>query len=52
MVFINQISLIDQQDGNYQLFNKSKIDLNAQSGMNTVKREMIAKQITTKEVIP
>ena len=52
MVFINQIALIDQQDDNYRLFNKSKIDLNAHSNINTVKKEMMAEQITTKEVIP
>ena len=52
MVFINQISLIDQLDDSYRLFNKSEINLNAHSGINTTKKEMMAEQITTKELIP
>ena len=42
MVFINQISLINQEDDNYQLFNKFENDLNAYSCINTVKKEMMA----------
>ena len=41
MVFINQVSLINQQDDNYRLLNKSENDLNAHSGINTVKKEMM-----------
>ena len=42
MVFINKISLINKQDDSYQLLNKSKNDLNAHSGINIVKKEMMA----------
>ena len=48
MVFINQISLINQQDDSYRILNKSENDLNAHSGINTVKKEMMAEHITTK----
>ena len=51
MVFINQIALTNQQDDNYQLFNQSKNDLNTHLGINIVKKEMMAEQITTKELI-
>ena len=51
MAFIKQISLINQQDDNYWLFNKSKNDLNAYSGINTVNKEMMVEQNTTKELI-
>ena len=51
MVFINQISLINQQDESCRLLNKSENDLNTHSGINTVKKEMMAEQITTKELI-
>ena len=51
MAFINKISLIDQQDDSYQLFNKYEIDLNAHSGINRVKKEMMAEQIIKKELI-
>ena len=51
MVFINQIALINQKDDSCQLFNQSENDLNTHSGINTVKKEMMAEQITTKELI-
>ena len=51
MVFINQIALINQQDDNYQLFNQSENDLNTHSGISAAKKEMMDKQIITKELI-
>ena len=41
----------NNQDDSYQLFNQSKNDLNTHSGINRVKKEMMAEQITTKELI-
>ena len=35
----------------YQLFNQSENDLNTHLGINTVKKEMMAEHITTKELI-
>ena len=52
MVFINQIGLTNQQDYSYQLLNQSENDLNTHSCINTVKKEMMAEHITTKELIP
>ena len=51
MVFINKIALINQQDDSYHLFNQSENDLNTHLGINTVKKEMMAEQITTKGII-
>ena len=51
MVFINQIALMNQQDDSYELFNQSENDLNTHSGINTVKKEMMDEQITTKDLI-
>ena len=51
MVFINQIALTNQQDDSYKLFNQYENDLNTHSGINTVKKEMMAEQITTKELM-
>ena len=47
----NQITLKKQQDDSYKLFNQSENDLNTHSSINTVKKEMMAEQITTKELI-
>ena len=51
MAFINKIALINQQDDNYQLFNQSENDLNTHLSINTIKKEMMAEHITTKELI-
>ena len=51
MTLINKIALTNQQDDNYHLFNQSENDLNAHSGITTAKKEMMAKQIITKELI-
>ena len=51
MLFINQISSINKQDDNYKLFNQSKNDLNTHSSINTINKEMMDEQITTKEII-
>ena len=51
MVFINHIAQTNKQDDSYQLFNKSENDLNTHLGINTIKKEMMAEQITTKELI-
>ena len=51
MVFINQISLNNQQDDNYQPFNKSENYLNAHSGNKHRVKKEIVEQITTKELI-
>ena len=50
MVFINQISLINPQDDSYQFLNKFENDINAHSGINTVKKEMMVEQITQKRL--
>ena len=51
MVFIYQIALINKQDDNYQHFNQYENDLNTHSSINTIKKEMMDEQITTKELI-
>ena len=51
MVFINQIALINQQDDSYQLFNQSENDLNTHLGINTINKEIMAEQITAKELV-
>ena len=51
MAHINQITLTNQQDDNYQLFNQYENDLNTHLGISTTKKEMMAEQIITKELI-
>ena len=51
MVFINQIALTNQQDDSYPLFNQSENDPNTHSGISTTKKEMMAEQIITEELI-
>ena len=51
MAHINQITLTNQQDDNYQLINQSENDLNTHLGISIVKKQMMAKQIITKELI-
>ena len=51
MALINQIALTNQQDENYKLFNQSENDLNTHSGISAAKKEMMAEQIITKELI-
>ena len=51
MALINQIALTNQQDDSYQLFNQSENDLNTHLGISAAKKEMMAEQIITKELI-
>ena len=51
IALINQITLTHQYDDSYQLLINLKITLNTHSGISTVKAEMKAEQIITKELI-